>query len=282
MLKACVIGWPVKHSRSPVIHNFWLKKYGIAGSYEAIAVTHDDLKKFLRGLGANGFAGCNITLPHKEDALHLMDEVEPLAHKAGAVNSVVVRENGALYGFNTDVHGFTKNLESAGGAWKKKQPALVVGAGGAARAAAVALVEAGCEKIYITNRTPDRLRRFADELSAALNFPLHMVGWPDREDALPGVSLVVNATSQGMEGQAPLELDLRKLKNDALVTDLVYTPLETPLLLEARRRNHPVVDGLGMLLHQAAPGFKAWFGRMPEVDAELRKAVVADLARERA
>ncbi|MBI3420015.1 MAG: shikimate dehydrogenase [Proteobacteria bacterium] len=276
--RACVIGWPVKHSRSPVIHGYWLKKYGLKGSYEAVAVPPDGLEKFLRGLPRD-YAGCNITLPHKEEALGLMDEVDPLARKAGAVNTVAVRPGGKLYGFNTDIHGFTRNLESAGKAWQKKKPALVVGAGGASRAVVAALVGAGCATIYITNRTPERLRLLGEELSAAFGVSLHLVGWHDREDALATVDLVVNTTSQGMEGAPALELDLRKLKDGALVADLIYTPLETPLLREAVRRHHPTVGGLGMLLHQAAPGFEAWFGVKPEVDEELRKVVEDDLAK---
>lgn len=275
--KICVIGWPVKHSRSPLIHNFWLKKYGIAGSYEAVGVEPDHLERFLRGFAGEGFAGCNITLPHKEEALVLMDEVDPLARKVGAVNTVVVKPGGALYGFNSDVHGFTRNLESAGKAWQKKKPALVVGAGGAARAVVAGLIGAGCAKIYITNRTPERMRALAGALGAAFGTSLHLVGWPDREDALGVVDLLVNTTSQGMEGMEPLDLDLKKLKEGALVSDLIYTPLDTPLLREAKRRKHPAVDGLGMLLHQAAPGFEAWFGKKPEVDAELRKVVEAGL-----
>src|SRR6185369_3154704 len=250
--KACVIGFPVKHSRSPAIHNYWLQKYGLAGSYGTELVAPDHLETFLRALPTSGYVGCNITLAHKEEALHFIDHVDPLAKKVGAVNTVVVK-SGALHGFNTDVHGFSKNLESSG-KWQKKKPAYVIGAGGAARAVVAALIEAGCPTIYVTNRTHDRLIRFGEELGNAFGMVLHLVGWEDRRDPLPAADLLVNTTSQGMEGQQPLDLDLRGLKDGALVTDLIYTPLETPLLSRARGRGHPTVDGLGMLLHQAAPG----------------------------
>jgi shikimate dehydrogenase len=274
--KACVIGWPIKHSRSPLIHNYWLKKYGIDGAYTAEQVAVSELEVFFRDLPKN-FAGCNITIPHKEEALNFVHDVAPLAKNVGAINTVVVKD-GKLHGFNTDVYGFTKNLESSG-KWQKKKPAYIVGAGGAARAVVAALVEAGCEKIYVTNRTIDRLRNFCSELSAVFNVSLHMVGWEDREDPLQVVDLLVNTTSQGMEGQDALDLSVKKLKTGALVSDLVYTPIDTPLLLEAKRRNHPTVDGLGMLLHQAAPGFEAWFGVKPEVDAELRALILKDIAK---
>lgn len=282
-IRASVIGYPVKHSRSPVIHNFWMKKHNIPGAYGRAEVMPEKLPMALMALSVSDtMRGCNITIPHKEAALAQMDDVDPLAKKIGAVNTVLVKEDGALFGFNTDAHGFTQSLNSAGPAWRKKAPALIVGAGGAARAVVAALVQAGCSEIYVTNRTPDRLRSFCSELGASFNVPLRMVGWEDREEALATVDLLVNTTSQGMEGEPPLDLDLRKLRNTALVTDLVYTPIETPLLAEARRRNHPVVDGLGMLLHQAAPGFEAWFGVKPAVDEELRKAVIEDLQKSKA
>jgi shikimate dehydrogenase len=279
--KACVIGFPVKHSRSPAIHNYWLKKYNLPGSYGTELVTPDGLEGFLRALPRSGYAGCNITLPHKEEALNFIDHIDPLAKKVGAVNTVVVK-NGALHGFNTDVHGFVANLESVGKAWQKKKPAYVIGSGGAARAVVAGLVEAGCQKIFVTNRTPERLRRFGEELSAAFGVELHLVGWEDRTDPLPLVDLLVNTTSQGMEGNPPLELEIRGLKDGALVTDLIYTPLETPLLAKARGRFHPTVDGLGMLLHQAAPGFEMWFGKKPEIDVALRSVVLDDIERGRA
>jgi shikimate dehydrogenase len=282
-IRANVIGYPVKHSRSPVIHNHWMKKHGIPGSYGRAEVMPDKLSMALMALSVSEtMKGCNITLPHKEAALAQMDEVDPLAKKIGAVNTVLVRDEGELFGFNTDAYGFTQNLNSAGAAWRKKSPAMVVGAGGAARAVVAALVQAGCREIYVTNRTPDRLRSFCSEVGKNFDVPLRIVGWEDRGEALAHVDLLVNATAQGMEGEPPLDLDLRQLRNTALVTDLVYTPIDTPLLREAKRRNHPTVDGLGMLLHQAVPGFEAWFGVKPEVDEELRNLVIADLQKPKA
>lgn len=274
---AGVMGFPVAHSRSPLLHNYWLQHYALDGVYVPLAVHPNQLEKALRGLAALGFAGCNITLPHKEAALPFMDHLDPLARAVGAVNTVIVRDDGTLEGRNTDVYGFTRNLESAGKAWKKKKPALVLGAGGAARAIIVALLQEGCPDVRLANRTTDRARALRDSFDEKLRAKITLVGWPDREEALDGAALVVNTTTQGMEGQEALALDLRKLEGEALVTDLVYTPLLTPLLLEARRRGHVIVDGLGMLLHQATPGFAAWFGRTPDVTPALRQRVEASL-----
>lgn len=268
---AGVIGFPVAHSRSPLLHNYWLHKHGIDGAYVPMPVHPNHLEKALRGLGALGFRGCNVTVPHKENALMLMDRVDDLARKVGAVNTVIIGEDGALEGCNSDVYGFAKNLEDAGASWKKKKPALVLGAGGAARAVIVALAESGCSTIRLTNRTSDRALALRDVMKDHVQ--IEVIGWPDRHEAMADISLLVNTTTQGMEGQPALDLDIKTLHEGALVTDLVYTPLMTPLLLEARRRNHPVVDGLGMLLHQAVPGFAAWFGVRPVVDEKARSAV---------
>jgi shikimate dehydrogenase len=276
-LKAAVIGWPVKHSRSPLIHNHWLAERGIGARYEALPVEPAKLETFLRALPEKGLLGCNITVPHKEEALKYMDSIDPLAAKAGAVNTVIVREGGKLEGRNTDVFGFSENLASAGKAWARKKPALVIGAGGAARAVIVALAEAGCREIRITNRTHDRARDLIRELEPRLKAPLILTGWPDREFAIEDAGLVVNTTTQGMEGQDPLDISLKKLEEGAVVTDLIYAPLLTPLLAEARRRKFATVDGLGMLLYQALPAFEAWFGVRPDVTPELRKKVEASL-----
>ena len=273
---AGVMGWPVAHSRSPLLHNYWLRKYNINGVYVPMAVDPVGLKEALRGLPQLGFAGCNITVPHKENAMLLVDEVDTLAKKVGAINTVVVGEKGTLIGRNTDVYGFTKNLESAGKAWQKKKSALVVGAGGAARAIIVALAEAGCSDIRITNRTNDRAIALGREMQSHFK-NITIIGWPDRDDAMRDCMVLVNTTTQGMEGQPPLDVDLRALNKDALVTDLVYTPLLTPLLAAAKRRGHMIVDGLGMLLHQAVPGFEAWFGQAPVVDDACRQLVLADI-----
>lgn len=277
-MPACVIGWPVAHSKSPLIHTAWMQHYGIAGRYGALAIAPDQLVAFFKALPESGMKGCNVTVPHKEETLNYMHTLDACALKAGAVNTVLVGADGTLEGRNTDVAGFTANLESAGRAWKKRKPALIVGAGGAARAVIVALNEAGCEAIKITNRTLDRARDLiADMKSRDTGVPLELVAWQDREDAANDVGLLVNTTTQGMTGQAPLDFNLKSLKEEALVTDLVYTPLITPLLAEARRRSHRIVDGLGMLLYQAAPAFEAWFGVMPDVTQALRDKVIEAL-----
>src|ERR1043166_1923604 len=278
IIKAGVIGWPVGHSRSPAIHGFWLKQYHIAGSYDLLPVGPGQLGAALADLRQKNYAGCNITLPHKEDALRIVDTTDALAQKAGAVNTVIIHKNGKLEGRNSDVIGFTRNLESAGKAWRKKKPALILGAGGAARAVIVAVAEAGCTDIRIANRSSDRALSLSKEMNAMLGKDVVTpVGWEDREDAAKGAKLIVNTTTGGMKGEAPLDFSLKHADDDALVTDIVYMPLMTPLLLDAKKRGHPYVDGLGMLLHQAAPGFKAWFGREPEVGPELRKAIEATL-----
>lgn len=288
------MGWPVAHSRSPILHNYWLRKHQIDGAYVPLAVDPQRLETALRGLSALGFSGCNITVPHKENALKLVDEVDDLARKVGAINTVIVTADGKLKGTNTDVFGFSENLNRAETIWNKRRPALVVGSGGAARAIIVALAENGCSDIRIVNRTHERATELANELRANLTPPqktgllssllpkaqppkITVLGWPDRAEAMQDIGLLVNTTTQGMEGQPPLDLDLRALNQDALVTDLVYTPLITPLLAEARRRNHGIVDGLGMLLYQAVPGFAAWFGQTPVVDDETRTVVMQSL-----
>jgi shikimate dehydrogenase len=271
-LRAGIIGFPVAHSRSPLLHTHWLKRHGIHGSYEAMPVPPHELEAVLRGLARNGFRGCNVTVPHKENALRYMDSVDDLAQLAGAVNTVVVQADGSLTGRNTDVYGFSENLEGLGKAWKKKAPALVIGAGGAARAIIVALMQAGCADIRLANRTSDRAIELAREMKGK-GANITPVGWPDRYEAMEKIGLLVNTSTGGMIGTPPLDLDLRDLPDGAVVTDIVYTPLLTPLLLEARRRGHAMMDGLGMLLHQAVPGFAAWFGVTPLVDAETRALV---------
>lgn len=300
-VRAAVIGWPVTHSRSPLIHNYWLEKHGVNARYVAEPVEPVKLESYLRTLHARGLKGCNITVPHKEAALAYVDTLDPLAQRVGAINTVVVHENGLLEGRNTDVYGFAENLNSlkAGGKrWNKRKPALVIGAGGAARAIIVALLDVGVPEIRIANRTSDRARTLVKEMvergsgvntkpqpvlrnifsflgskNTALSERLKIIGWPDREDALHDIGLLVNTTTQGMEGQDKLDVSLRHLAPGAVVTDLVYTPLLTPLLLEAQWRNYAFVDGLGMLLHQAAPAFEAWFGVRPHVTPELRRIV---------
>jgi shikimate dehydrogenase len=269
------MGWPVEHSRSPLVHGFWLKLHRLEGDYVLLPVRPDELAASLRSLGERGFAGCNLTRPHKQAALALVDHLEGSARRVGAVNTVVVRDDGSLEGRNTDAFGFSANLVTASPGWRADAgPAVVLGAGGAARAVMAALLDQGAPKIRLVNRT----REHAGALAAALGGAIELVEWADRAAALAGAALLVNTTSLGMRGQPPLELALDRLPRDAVVNDIVYVPLETPLLAAARRRGNAVVDGLGMLLHQARPGFAAWFGVMPEVTPALREALEASLA----
>jgi shikimate dehydrogenase len=273
MKLAGVIGWPVGHSRSPRLHGYWLARYGIDGAYVPLEVRPQDIEAALRALPKLGFAGANVTVPHKEAAFRIADTRDAFAERTGAVNTLVV-QGGRLDASNTDGYGFIQNLRASGHGWSAaKGPAVIVGAGGAARALAAALQDEGAPEIRIVNRTRAR----ADGLVAALGTPLVAADWNARVDALKGAALLVNATTQGMKGAGALDLSLDTLPKDAVVNDIVYVPLVTPLLAAAAARGNPIVDGLGMLLHQAVPGFAAWFGRTPEVDAALRAHVVAGL-----
>lgn len=268
------MGWPVEHSRSPVLHGFWLKQYKIDGEYLLLPVPPAELARALRGLAARGFVGCSVTLPHKEAALALVDRVDAAARRVGAVNAITVAADGTLEGRNTDVLGFHANLEASVPGWDTSNgPAVVLGAGGAARAVVAALLDHGAPEIRLLNRHRAR----AEALAAALGGPIEILAWEKRADALAGAALLVNATSLGMVGQPPLDLALDALPATAVVNDIVYVPLATPLLQAARRRGNPAVDGLGMLLQLARPSFAAWFGIMPEVTPALRAAVVATL-----
>jgi shikimate dehydrogenase len=270
---AGVMGWPVGHSRSPRLHGFWLERYAIDGAYVPMAVAPEKLAQALRALPALGFAGCNLTVPHKEAALGLVDRVDDAARRIGAVNTVVVDGSGQLNGSNTDGFGFRESLIAGAPGWRSEWPALVLGAGGAARAVVVALLDAGVPLVRVANRNPARARALAETFGEAIE----PVAWDQRAAACGGVGLVVNTTTLGMTGQPPLEIDLAALASDAVVSDIVYTPLITPLLAAARARGNCMVDGLGMLLHQARPGFAAWFGREPVVDDALRRHVALDL-----
>jgi shikimate dehydrogenase len=271
---AGVIGWPVAHSLSPRLHGHWLHRYGIDGAYVPLPVPPERLEQALSALPALGFAGANLTIPHKERAVSLVDRLSPTAERIGAVNTVVVEADGTLSGDNTDGFGFIAALSESAAGWRPEAgPAVLLGAGGAARAVAVALLDAGVPEVRLLNRTPERARTLADELGGAV----HAADWAARAAALDGAALMVNTTSLGMRGQPPLVLTLDALPRTALVTDVVYTPLITPLLAFAQARGNPVVDGLGMLLHQARPGFRAWFDVDPEVDDDLRAVVAAGL-----
>ena len=267
--KLCgVIGWPVAHSRSPLMHNHWIAQHQLAAHYLHLPVKPDRLGAALRGLSALGFVGCNLTIPHKVEAMALVDRVDANARKVGAINTVVVEPDGSLSGSNTDGFGFIQSLRDAKPAWLGGSgPAAVVGAGGAARAVVVGLIEQGCSDIRLINRSANKAQALADELGADIT----CVAWADRHEALRGAALLVNTTSQGMQGEPALDLLLDHLPTHSLVSDIIYTPLETPLLAQARMRGHMTVNGLGMLMHQARPSFRAWFGLMPEITPELQQ-----------
>jgi shikimate dehydrogenase len=271
---AGVMGWPVAHSRSPRLHNFWLAHYGIDGAYVPLAVRPEDFDGAARALAKLGFAGANVTVPHKEAALRLVDEPDETARRSGAVNTIIVEGDGRLRGRNSDVFGFLSALDARSPGWRSARgPSVILGGGGAARAVAVALQEAGASEIRVVNRTRAR----AESLARHLGAPVRPWDWSDRAVALADASLLVNTTTLGMVGQPALDLPLDRLPPTAVVNDIVYVPLETPLLAAAAARGNPTVDGLEMLLHQARPGFEAWFGRLPEVTDELRRYVRADI-----
>ncbi len=306
---AGVMGWPVAHSLSPILHEFWLKKYNIDGAYIPLAVAPENLEQALRSLGLMGFRGCNVTVPHKEKAFLLVDRVDEFAASIGAVNTIVVEADGTLSGSNTDAYGFMENIRQSAPELQVKK-ALVIGAGGAARAVVAGLASAGLKHLQILNRTYEKAFDLSEKLQKIFpNILIDIIKW---EDELPlplgegwgegsrqakkdfvfgGIphpplsqgerefapDLIVNTTSLGMKGQPPLELNLQNLPLNCFVTDIVYNPLETPLLTQAKKAGLPTIDGLGMLLHQAVPGFAAWFGQTPEVTPELREKVLEAL-----
>jgi shikimate dehydrogenase len=273
-LMAGVMGWPIMHSRSPKLHGYWLNRHGIQGTYVPLAVRPERLAEALKGLVALGFAGCNVTIPHKEAALGLVDRVDPIARRIGAVNTIVVAEDGTLGAFNNDAYGYSASLCEAKPDWRADAgPAVVLGAGGGARAVIASLADGGAKEIRLLNRTRAR----AEALAREYGLPVTALPWEERNRLLEGAALLVNATSQGMAGQPPLELSLDRLPLSALVSDIIYIPLETPLLAAAKKRGNATVNGLGMLLHQARPAFKAWFGVLPEVTPELRRMIEATI-----
>ncbi|MFM6992780.1 MAG: shikimate dehydrogenase [Rhodoferax sp.] len=271
---AGVMGWPVAHSRSPLIHGHWIATLGLRGAYIQLPVRPDDLADALRSLPKLGFAGCNLTIPHKVAALAIVDRVEPLAQRIGAVNTVVVESDGSLTGRNTDAYGFLQSLREAQPGWRAQAgPALVVGAGGAARAVVAALLDAGVPEIRLCNRSLDKAQALAHDFGPQVQ----VLAWDHRTQALADIALLVNTTNQGMHGQSALDLALDGLAPHAVVSDIVYVPRLTPLLAQALARGNPVVYGLGMLIHQARPAFEAWFGVLPEASPALLDAVQATL-----
>ena len=277
---AGIMGWPIAHSRSPLLHSFWIKEHGIDGVYLPMAVQPDDIEQALRALPVLGFRGCNLTIPHKQAALRIADRVDPLARRIGAVNTIVVAGDGTLEAGNTDIYGFNENLRDCAPNWSPiAGPAVVLGAGGSSRAVIAGLGDAGVREIHIVNRTRSRAEAVANDL-ATPQTRMSVHSWDGVRDVLDGAGLLVNTTSLGMIGQPPLELDLSLLPRSAPVVDIVYVPLETGLLAAARRRGHPIVDGLGMLLHQGRPGFEAWFETKVGVTPALRAEIVKTLAAE--
>jgi shikimate dehydrogenase len=273
MKRACVVGWPISHSRSPLIHVHWLARYGIDGSYTRVAVRPEEAARFLANLRAEGYVGCNVTIPHKVTACSVAAEVRPAARAAGAANTLWY-EGDRLVADNTDASGFVQNLaDTAPGLDLNGAVVAMLGAGGAARGIAFALLEAGAREIRIFNRTRAR----ADAFAAYFGAKVTAFAWEERNRALSGVSLLVNTTPLGMPGSEPLGIDVRALDPRAVVADIVYVPILTPLLAEARAQGLVAVDGLGMLLHQAVPGFERWFGVRPEVTAELRALLQRDI-----
>jgi shikimate dehydrogenase len=269
---AGVIGMPVVHSRSPTIHNFWLNACGIRGAYVPLAVSPERLKDALPGLVALGFRGCNVTMPHKQTAMPLLHRVNETAQRIGAVNTIVVEEDGTLSGFNNDGNGFVQSLRDTKPDWRADEgPILLLGAGGAARAVVVALLENGARQIRIANRTAEKAQAIAKEFGSAVT----SIAWVDRNAAIAEPALLVNCTDRGMVGKPALDIDLARLAPTTLVADLIYTPLETPFLADTRLRGCVTVNGLGLLLNQARLAFKAWFGVLPDVTPELLKAVQA-------
>ena len=273
-LLAAVMGWPISQSRSPMLHNFWFAQHGLQGSYVPLAIPPERLEAALRALPALNFSGCNLTIPLKQDAMKIVDEVDITAKKIGAMSCVVVRKDGSLAGSNNDWYGFTHNILEFVPDWQAGAgPVAVMGAGGGARAVVYGLLERGAKEIRLCNRTLTRAQTLAKEFGG----PIKVLTWDARHDALDGCAMLVNATSQGMSGQAALDLKLDRLPKQALVNDIIYIPRETPLIAAARTRGNRTVTGLGMLLHQGIPAWKAWFGIEPKVTAELRAKIEATL-----
>lgn len=270
---AGVMGWPVAHTRSPAIHNHWIAHYGLKGAYVQLPVMPQRLEAAVRGLPALGFAGCNVTVPHKVNAMRLVDELNPAAQRIAAINTIVVLPDGRLMGMNNDGVGYIQSLRDQDPGWRADRgPVLVLGAGGAARAIVVSLLDEGAPEVRLANRTPER----ALELAQALADPrLNVLDWSQRNEAMDGVHLLVNTTTQGMHGQPALDVRLDALPSQAWVSDAIYIPQETPLLSDARQRGLVTVNGLGMLLNQARPAFHAWFGVMPDITPALLRDVMA-------
>lgn len=276
LVNAFVTGWPIKHSRSPLIHGHWLERHNIRGSYSAEAVAPDDFPSFVRSLkdGRANYVGGNVTIPHKELAFELADRPDPLAEELGAVNTLWLHED-LLYATNTDGYGFTANLDQAAPGWDKAERAVIFGAGGASRAVIQAIRDRGFGEINVVNRTVSR----AKELGHRFGSKVHAHPVEALAEVMDGAGLFVNTSSAGMDGTEAPKLDFSVLSSGALVTDIVYVPLQTPFLVQAQEQGIRTADGLGMLLHQAVPGFEKWFGTRPSPDQEIRELVIRDMER---
>ena len=269
-LLAGVMGWPVMHSRSPMLHNYWFKKHGMAGAYVPLAIRPEHLAAALRGLHPLGFAGVNVTIPHKQDAMKIVNEVDALARSIGAISCVIVKPDGSLAGTNNDCYGFIHAVRQEHPGWRADAgPIVVIGAGGGSRAVCYGLAQEGARELRLVNRTFDRAKEIAERFGG----PIRALPWEQRHEVLEGAAMVVNTTSCGMVGQPALDITLDKLPQGALAADIIYIPLETPFLAAARKRGNRTINGLGMLLNQGRPAWKAWFGIEPEVTAELRAMV---------
>ena len=272
---AGVMGWPVLHSRSPLMHNYWMAQQGLAGTYVFLEIKPGALEAALRAMHPLGFYGCNLTIPHKLDAMTIVDEVDDVARKIGAISCVVVREDGSLFGTNNDWLGFIGNLKQEQPTWRADAgPIAVIGAGGGGRAVCYALLQQGATEIRLINRTSEKAAAIAEEFGG----PIQVLPWADRHDALDGVAMAVNVTSQGMVGEPALDLRLDRLSQSALAADIIYTPLESAFLAAARERGNRTINGLGMLLHQGPPAWKMWFDVEPTVTAELRERMEQSIA----
>ncbi|HMH19055.1 MAG TPA: shikimate dehydrogenase [Burkholderiales bacterium] len=269
-LLAGVMGWPVMHSRSPMLHNYWFKQHSLTGTYVPLAIRPEGLAAALRALHPLGFSGCNLTIPHKQEAMKIVDDVDALAKAIGAISCVVVRPDGSLAGTNNDCYGFIHNLKQEQPSWRADSgPVVVIGAGGGSRAVCYGLAREGAKEIRLVNRTFAHAKALADEFGG----PIKVLPWEQRHDVLEDAATVVNTTSCGMVGQPMLDIKLDKLPKNALAADIIYIPLETPFLAAARKRGNRTVNGLGMLLNQGRPAWKAWFGIEPEVTPELRAMI---------
>ena len=270
---AGVMGWPIAQSRSPILHNYWIDKYKLNGRYVPLAVKPENIADAVRGLPALGFRGCNLTMPHKQVAMTMVDTLTDTAKRIGAVNCIIVGDDGKMTGTNNDGNGYYLSLLEVAPQWKPDAgPVAILGAGGAARALLVTLIENGAKEIRLINRTFDKAEALAKDINPSI---VKAVPWEKRADAIGDVALLTNATNQGMTGKPPLDISLDKLSKQTLVSDLIYVPPETPFLAAARARGNVTVNGLGMLLHQARPAFKAWFGVMPEITPDLRATIMA-------